>query len=75
MNVILFRSIALWLEKLKTRGEVGRGNVGGRGVEAGPFYECRDYSEAQSRSHTLGLLAQRAGVFSLCRKISRLRVL
>lgn len=49
--------------------------MGGRGVEAGPFYECRDYSEAQSRSHTLGLLAQRAGVFSLCRKISRLRVL
>lgn len=63
------------IKKLETAGEAGRGNAGGRGVEAGPFYECRDYSEAQSRSHTLGLLTQRAGVFSLCRKISRLRVL
>lgn len=63
------------MKKVETGGEAGRGNVGGRGVEAEPFYECRDYSEAQSRSHTLGLLAQRAGVFSLCRKISRLRAL
>lgn len=68
---------ALWHEKawegLERRNREGK--CGWQGFWSRTFYKCCDYSEAQSRSHTLGLLAQRAGVFSLCGKISRLRVL
>lgn len=38
-------------------------------------FEFCDYSEALSRSHAFSLLAQRERVFSLHRKISRLRTI